>query len=191
MSRRRGKRVGRRRAPTIKKMVDHKVPMTSTLAVFEPFFQNRPVRDERTLDAMAPEVKTAYLNVRAHIDTSSNWTFTSECSRTDGIREGVRRRGRPAGSRCRPDGLRRRIAGIRRPAELRALIEAGFTPQQAVQIMSANGAKILGVYGRRARSKREKRRISSCSMATSRLIHPRFAKSRPCSKMELATTRRS
>ena len=66
---------------TIKKMVDKKVPMTSTLAVFEPFFKNRPVSDERTLDAMAPEVKTAYLGARSYIDTSSKWAFTPEMLR--------------------------------------------------------------------------------------------------------------
>src|SRR5438270_3485260 len=49
---------------TIRKMIDKKVPMTSTLAVFEMFFPNRPTKDERMLDAMSPEVKAAYMTMR-------------------------------------------------------------------------------------------------------------------------------
>src|SRR6478672_1038665 len=57
-------------------MVSKNVGMTSTLAVFEPFFPNRPTKDERTLEAMSPEVREAYLKMRAQIDTSKSWTMT-------------------------------------------------------------------------------------------------------------------
>src|SRR5439155_23637891 len=52
----------------IKTMVDHGVGMTSTLAVYEPFFPKRPVEDERVLEMMAPEVRDAYTRMRAAID---------------------------------------------------------------------------------------------------------------------------
>ncbi len=134
---------------TIKKMVDHKVPMTSTLAVFEPFFKNRPVSDERTLDAMAPEVKTAYLNVRSYIDTSSNWMFTSEMLKNQMAfeKEFVEAGGLLAAG-VDPTGFGGALPGFGDQRNYELFIEAGFTPQQAVQIMSANGAKILGVYGK-------------------------------------------
>src|SRR5204863_4872150 len=41
---------------TIRSLVQHHVSMTSTLAVYEPFVANRPTKDERTLQAMDPEV---------------------------------------------------------------------------------------------------------------------------------------
>ncbi|HEY2378759.1 MAG TPA: amidohydrolase family protein [Gemmatimonadaceae bacterium] len=134
---------------TIKKMVDHKVPMTSTLAVFEPFFKNRPVSDERTLDAMAPEVKTAYLNVRSFIDTSSTWTFTSEMLKNQMAfeKEFVDAGGMLAAG-VDPTGFGGALPGFGDQRNYELFIEAGFTPAQAVQIMSANGAKILGVYGK-------------------------------------------
>src|SRR5207247_8886822 len=44
----------------IQKMVANGVGMTSTLAVFEPFFANRPTKDERTLEAMSQQARTAY-----------------------------------------------------------------------------------------------------------------------------------
>src|SRR6266498_5924403 len=41
---------------TIRTLVQHKVSMTSTLAVYEPFVANRPTKDARVLQAMAPEL---------------------------------------------------------------------------------------------------------------------------------------
>ena len=56
------------------------------------------------------------------------------------------------------------IAGYGDQRNYELLIEAGFTPEQAVQIMTSNGAKILGFdkLGRDDRS-RGCRRISSSS----------------------------
>ena len=55
-------------AHTFRTMIDAGVPMTSTLAVYELFFQGRPVRDQRSLDAMAPAVREDYLASKAQID---------------------------------------------------------------------------------------------------------------------------
>ena len=61
----------------IQKMVSKGVGMTSTTAVYETFFANRPVRDERTLEAMSPEVRTAYISFRGTIDTASAPVLTA------------------------------------------------------------------------------------------------------------------
>src|SRR5213596_3138725 len=59
---------------TIRTLVQHKVSMTSTLAVYEPFVANRPTKDERTLLAMDPEVRESYMKMRQQIDSSaSGW----------------------------------------------------------------------------------------------------------------------
>lgn len=55
---------------TIRAMVDKNVSMTSTLAVYEPFFPNRPTKDQRTLDPMAPDLRDAYLQARRQIDSA-------------------------------------------------------------------------------------------------------------------------
>ena len=134
---------------TIKKMVDKKVPMTSTLAVFEPFFKNRPVSDERTLDAMAPEVKTAYLGMRTYIDSSSSWTFTAEMLKNQmAFEKAFVDAGGLLAAGVDPTGFGGALPGYGDQRNYELFIEAGFTPAQAVQIMSANGAKILGVYGK-------------------------------------------
>src|SRR6266446_6716245 len=55
---------------TIRSLVQHHVSMTSTLAVYEPFVAGRPTKDERTLQAMDPEVRDNYMKMRQQIDSS-------------------------------------------------------------------------------------------------------------------------
>ena len=47
-----------------------------------------------------------------------------------------------------PTGMGGALAGYGDQRNYELFIEAGFTPSQAVQIMTANGAKVLGVDGR-------------------------------------------
>ena len=118
-----------------------------TLAVFEPFFANRPTKDERTLEAMSPEVRTAYLNVRNNIDTASSPMFTAPMLKNAMAFEKafVDAGGRLAAG-VDPTGFGGALAGFGDQRNYELLIETGFTPAQTIQIMSANGAKILGVY---------------------------------------------
>ena len=131
----------------ISTMVSKGVGMTSTLAVYEPFFPNRPTKDERTLDAMSPEVRQAYLAMRAQIDTSKDWALKPEMFK-NGMqfeREFVKAGGRLAVG-VDPTGFGGALPGFGDQRNYELLIEAGFTPPQVVQFMSANGAKILGAY---------------------------------------------
>jgi len=132
---------------TIKKMVDKKVPMTSTLAVFEMFFPNRPTKDERMLEAMSPEVKDAYMKLRTTIDTSSKWPFTAEMFKSAmAFEKAFVDAGGTLGAGVDPTGFGGALPGFGDQRNYELFIEAGFTPAQAVQIMTANGAKILGTY---------------------------------------------
>ena len=133
---------------TIKKMVDKKVGMTSTLAVYEPFFPKRPT-DERGLEAMAPEVREAYVRVKAQIDTSSSWALTSEMlQKAMAFEKAFVEAGGLLAAGVDPTGFGGALPGFGDQRNYELLIEAGFSPVQTVQILSANGAKILGVYDR-------------------------------------------
>ena len=133
---------------TIKKMVDKKVGMTSTLAVYEPFFPKRPT-DERGLEAMSPEVKEAYLKLRTQIDTATSWALTSEMLKNAmAFEKAFFDAGGLLAAGVDPTGSGGALPGFGDQRNYELLIEAGFTPAQTVQILSANGAKILGVYDR-------------------------------------------
>ena len=132
---------------TIKAMIDKGVGMTSTLAVYEPFFANRPTKDDRTLEAMSPEVRDAYMRMRNQIDTTKGSPLTAAVLKNamDFERAFVQAGGLLAAG-VDPTGFGGALPGFGDQRNYELLIEAGFTPAQTVQIMSANGAKILGVY---------------------------------------------
>jgi imidazolonepropionase-like amidohydrolase len=129
-----------------KKMIDHHVSMTSTLSVIESLLPHRPY-DPRTLDLMAPDLRTSFLALRAHIDSEGSWPFkTVVIKNAEAFEKGFVDAGGLMGAGCDPTGIGGDPPGIGDQRNYELLIEAGLTPQQVVQIMTANGAKILGAY---------------------------------------------
>ncbi len=127
-------------------LIKHKVSMTSTLAVYEPFVANRPTKDERTLNAMAPELRTTYLQIRHQIDSSGAGPVAEDgLTKAMAFERAFVQAGGLLASGVDPTGIGGALAGYGDQRNYELFIEAGFTPQQAVQIMTANGAKILGV----------------------------------------------
>ncbi len=131
---------------TIRSLVDHHVPMTSTLAVYEPFVANRPTKDERTLQAMDPEVRDAYMKQRQQIDSSgTGWVSQQAFRNAMAFERAFVAAGGLMAAGVDPTGIGGALAGFGDQRNYELFIEAGFTPSQAVQIMTSNGARILGV----------------------------------------------
>ena len=131
---------------TFKLMIDKGVPMTSTLAVYELFVPNRPTKDARTLEAMSPEVREDYLRAREQIDKSTNATFTEAVLKNAMAYErAFVQAGGILGAGVDPTGNGGALPGFGDQRNFELLSEAGFSPEQVVQIMTLNGAKILGV----------------------------------------------
>ncbi len=131
---------------TIRALVQRGVSMTSTLAVYEPFVANRPTKDERVLQAMDPEVRTAYLRQRQQIDSSGNgWVALQAFKNAMAFDRAFVAAGGMLAAGVDPTGIGGALAGYGDQRNYELFIEAGFSPAQAVQIMTANGAKILGV----------------------------------------------
>ena len=133
----------------IKKMVDRNVSMTSTLAVFEPFVPGRLSNDARTWSMMSPELLKSYMDVRRQIDSTKTSPYTNDVfMRAMAFeREFVKAGGRLAAG-VDPTGNGGALAGFGDQRNYELLVEAGFTPAQVVQIMTSNGAKVLGVDDR-------------------------------------------
>lgn len=131
---------------TIQALVKHGVSMTSTLAVYEPFVANRPTKEPRVLNAMAPEVRASYMKIRQEIDSTGSGPITAEGLRSAMTfeKEFVEAGGLLAAG-VDPTGIGGALAGYGDERNYELFIEAGFSPEQAVRIMTANGAKILGV----------------------------------------------
>jgi hypothetical protein len=130
---------------TIRDLVNHHVAITSTLPVFETFVPNRAPLDARILDAMQPEARISYLRRRALISdgaAKSDWPalFKKEL---EFEREFVKQGGLLLAG-LDPTGYGGVIAGFGDQREVELLVEAGFTPVEAIHIATSNGAEFLG-----------------------------------------------
>ena len=130
---------------TFKAMIDADVAMTSTLAVYELFVQGRPTRDERTLRAMAPAVREDYLAAKAQIDEIGRPEagFLNAMAYEKAFHDA----GGLLAAGVDPTGNGGALPGYGDQRNYELFIEAGFAPEEAVQVLTANGARVLGVFG--------------------------------------------
>lgn len=132
---------------TFRDMIDNDVAMTSTLVVYEISVSGRPPIDERVYDILAPEiaeeVRAIAIARRAGQGAIDPAVFDKamEYERAFVDAGGLLAAGvDPTGYGAAPPGY-----GDQRNYEL--LLEAGFSVPEVVQIMSLNGARILGIDG--------------------------------------------
>lgn len=130
----------------IRDLVEHHVAITSTLPVFEPSVPNRPPLERRILDAMLPEAQADYLasrvrsNANPAVIASGAVVFKKEM---DFERMFVKAGGTLLAGED-PTGGGGILAGFGDQREVELLVEAGFTPIEALRIASYNGAQFLG-----------------------------------------------
>ncbi len=132
---------------TFRDMIDHGVAMTSTLAVYEMFVPDRPPLEQRTLDAMSPEVREEYLETRKRIGEQGGDTWAQLFKRAQQFERAFVQAGGLLAAGVDPTGYGGALPGYGDQRNYELLLEAGFTPVEVVRIMSANGAKVLGIDG--------------------------------------------
>ena len=135
-------------------LVQHHVAVTSTLPVFEMgSFPGRPTMQKRVLDALSPDARSAVLERRVRSTDSartrqrygrdeSPWpaAFKKELD----FEYAFSKAGGLLLAGLDPTGMGGVIAGFGDQRELELLVEAGFTPLEAIHIATANGAQFLG-----------------------------------------------
>lgn len=132
---------------TIRDMITKKVSLTSTLAVYETSTPSRVQADQRVLDALMPEASAA---VKAWYDrgpTAKDDAAKQVLRKTMAFERAFFKAGGLLGAGSDPCCLHV-IAGYGDQRNYELLIEGGFTPGEAVQVMTLNGARILGADSR-------------------------------------------
>ena len=136
---------------TIQYLIDHHVAVTSTLAIFESFAPNRPPLSEemRVRASLLPDAWGSFVTARAMIaqraeeapaDSISGRLLQMEMQfEHDFVKQGgVLMAG------CDPTGYGGVLPGFGDQRGLELLVEAGFTPEEAIHIATENGAVWLG-----------------------------------------------
>jgi imidazolonepropionase-like amidohydrolase len=131
---------------TIDQMVKNKVAMSSTLAVYELSYPDRPPLEDRVLSALAPEAREEYLAARKEMSQrAAQSTMPEVFRRAQAFERAFVKAGGLLGSGVDPTGVGGALPGYGDQRNYELLIEAGFSPVEAVQVMTLNGAKVLGV----------------------------------------------
>jgi hypothetical protein len=122
-------------------LVARHVAVTSTLPVFELDVPGRPKLRREVLQSMLPEAEASYLKWRAERQTpevaaafKKEMQFEHEFAKAGGLLL--------AGSD--PTGIGGVLPGFGDQREVELLVEAGFTPMEAIRIASLNAAEYLG-----------------------------------------------
>ena len=133
---------------TFREMVQHHVAMTSTVVILEGLMANRPALEQRTLDALYPPAREAYLTARAALAAQGGLVTEAAFKKMLAYEVAFVRAGGLLGAGVDPTGIGGTLAGFGNQRNYELFLDAGFTPVEAVQILSANGAKILGAADR-------------------------------------------
>jgi hypothetical protein len=126
----------------IRNLVSHHVAVTSTLPVFESGVPGRPKLQSRVVDAMSPESAQSYLTARARVQLDS--PMTAMMRKEMDFEVAFVKAGGLLLAGPDPTGNGGVLPGFGDQREIELLVEAGFTPVQAIQIATANGATFLG-----------------------------------------------
>ena len=136
---------------TIRTLVSKNVAITSTLPVFEasgaPLSQTgvgaaSALLNPRMLNVMSTDARVRYLQARARVSSQSN--FLELFRKAMDFERAFVKAGGLLIAGLDPTGNGGIVAGFGDHREVELLVEAGFTPLEAIKIATFNGAKFLG-----------------------------------------------
>jgi imidazolonepropionase-like amidohydrolase len=129
-------------------LISHHVAVTSTLPVFESYLGgNRPPLRQQVLDAMSPQAREDFFLLRAsrpspapdlQLDPALLWKHDLALERAFAAAGGLLLSGPD------PTGAGHVLPGFGDQRGIELLVEAGFSPVEAIKIATLNGALYLG-----------------------------------------------
>ena len=130
----------------IASLVAHRVAVTSTLPVFELSVMGRPPIQRRVLEAMSPSARESYLTARSVASSVGSATALPESALRKEMQFELAfaRAGGLLLAGPDPTGIGGVLPGFGNQREIELLVEAGFTPVEAIRVATQNGARYLG-----------------------------------------------
>src|SRR5213075_1245836 len=136
----------------IKLIVDHHVAITSTLPVFEQSVPLHSPLQARQMDVLSPQARESYLYLRNLTNMRAGTARGEQEAKAYKNDLGLERQFVAAGGLLiagpDPTGNGGVIPGFGDQRELELLVEAGFSPVEAIRIATLNGATFLGLQDR-------------------------------------------
>ena len=126
----------------VKKLVDRRVALTSTLTVFETYTPGRP--KPPGLEVLLPILREQFDRTYERTSTDTTSIYARLFPKALALERAFVRAGGLLIAGTDPTGSGGVIPGFSNQRQIELLVEAGFTPVEAVQIGTSNGAKYLG-----------------------------------------------
>lgn len=124
----------------VKKLVDRHVALTSTLTVFETFAPGRPLPPG--LDVLVPALRQQFQETYARV--SQNKQSLRLLPKAMALERAFVRAGGLLTAGTDPTGAGGVVPGFSNQRQIELLVEAGFSPVEAISIATLNGARYLG-----------------------------------------------
>ena len=126
----------------VKTLVDKHVALTSTLAIFETMAPGRPLQPG--LDVLTPPLKEQYLQTFARRQQEPSALMKVLFPKAMAMERAFVAAGGLLTAGTDPTGAGGVIPGYSNQRTLELLVEAGFSPLEAIEIGTLNGARYLG-----------------------------------------------
>jgi enamidase len=130
----------------VKKLVDRRVALTSTLTVFETFTPGRPMPPG--LEVLLPALREQFERTFERTKTNDTSVYARLFPKALALERAFVRAGGVLIAGTDPTGSGGVIPGFSNQRQIELLVEAGVTPVEAVRIGTLNGARYLGQEGR-------------------------------------------
>ena len=126
----------------VQKLIEKRVALTSTLTVFETFTPGRPMPPG--LDVLAPSLKQQFEQTHARVAQNTASPYIKLFPKALALERAFVRAGGTLIAGTDPTGAGGVIPGYANQRQIELLVEAGFTPLEAIRIGTLNGAMYLG-----------------------------------------------
>ena len=126
----------------VKKLVDRRVALTSTLTVFETFTRGRPLPPG--LDVLTPQLKESFERAYERVSQNQQTVYPALFPKAMRLERAFAKAGGMLVAGTDPTGAGGVVPGYADQRQIELLVDAGFTPLEAITIGTLNGAKYLG-----------------------------------------------
>ena len=126
----------------VRKLIEKRVALTSTLTVFETFTKGRPTPPG--LDVLTPSLRDSFMRAYDRAQQNTQSVYTTLFAKGMALERAFARAGGVLLAGTDPTGSGGVVPGFSDQRQLELLVEAGFSPSEAISIATLNGARYLG-----------------------------------------------
>jgi amidohydrolase family protein len=126
----------------VRHLIDKRVALTSTLTVFETLTPGRPVPPG--LDVLTPQLKESFMRAYDRAQQNRQSIYATLFAKDMRMERAFARAGGLLVAGTDPTGAGGVVPGYADQRQIELLVEAGFTPVEAIRIATLNGATFMG-----------------------------------------------